>query len=270
MSNIESSQPCLFAPEKMSVNDAGDELSGSESYRQTVSGALMGEKLHVLQNQIGCISGKFLAIQENERQRIAKDLHDGLGQSLTLISIELEKCAALLAENAHCDVEKSLLQIRSKVRYTFGELRRIAMDLRPSMLDDLGILATLTWFFRELENACRSIKIEQHLLIQENDIPAQLKVSIFRILQEATSNIVKHAKADHIRVSLMKTGDRLYLSIEDNGLGFDPAQRDNYCFLCGGLGLMSMKERAHISGGTYRLESSVGKGTRIYVTWSCV
>lgn len=259
----------MYAPEKTSENDPGDELSGSEAYRQTVSGALMGEKLHALQNQIGCISGKFLAIQENERQRIAKDLHDGLGQSLTLIGIELEKCAALLAENAYCDAEKLLQQVRSKVRCTFGELRRVAMDLRPSMLDDLGIIATLTWFFRELENACQGTKIEQYLLIQENNIPAPLKVAIFRILQEATSNIVKHSKADHIRVSLMKTGDTLYLSIEDNGQGFDPAQRDNYCFLCEGLGLMSMQERAHISGGTYRLESSIGKGTRIFVTWSC-
>jgi signal transduction histidine kinase len=269
MSNIESRRSNLFTAKKRHVSDAVMGIYRAEVYKQKVSGALTGDKVHSTQSQIGCISGKFLAVQENERQRIAKDLHDGIGQLLTLISLELEECAALLAANAHCDAEKSLQQVRSKVRHTFGELRRVAMDLRPSMLDDLGILATLNWFFRELENACQGTIIEKHFPIHENHIPAALKIPIFRIIQEAISNILKHAKADHIRVNLSKTDDRLHLSIEDNGQGFDPVYRDSYCFLCKGLGLMSMQERAQNSGGTYHLNSSPGKGTHISVTWPC-
>jgi signal transduction histidine kinase len=188
---------------------------------------------------------------------------------LTLIRLGLEECSALLAENSHAEAEEALQKLRLKLKDAFDELRRVAMDLRPSTLDDLGILATLSWFFREFENACHGIKIEKHLLVQESSIPVQLKISIFRILQEAICNIVKHANADHIRVSLMKTGDVLHLSIEDNGTGFDPIALDNYCPHGKGLGLVSMKERANISGGTYRIDSAISKGTRINVSWTC-
>lgn len=227
------------------------------------------ETLCAPQMELRRLSSQILTIQENERQRIATDLHDGLGQSLTLIRLGLEQCSALLASGSFSEAEEKLQQLRLRVKDTFGELRRVAMDLRPSTLDDLGILATMSWFLREFENACHGIKIEKHLLVQESNIPAQLKISIFRILQEAISNIVKHAKADHIRVSLIKASEMLHLSIEDNGQGFAPAEPVNYCPLGKGLGLVSMKERAIISGGTYRIDSAVSKGTRIYVSWPC-
>lgn len=221
------------------------------------------------QSELRRLSNMLLSIQESERQRIAADLHDGLGQSLMLIKLALEDVAGLLAANALSEAKESLQQLRAKVQDVSGELRRVAMDLRPSMLDDLGILATLSWFFRECESACHSIKIERHLLVQENSIPVPLKITIFRILQEAICNSVKHAKADHIRVGLIKADEVLHLSIEDNGQGFDPAERENYCSLEQGHGLLSMKERAKFSGGNYRIESAVGLGTRISVSWPC-
>ncbi|MFA6901546.1 MAG: sensor histidine kinase [Gallionellaceae bacterium] len=229
----------------------------------------MDEAVCASQDELRRLSAQILTIQENERQRIATDLHDGLGQSLTLVRLGLDECSAFLAENAFSDAEVSLQHLRVKVQNALGELRRVAMDLHPSTLDDLGIIATLSWFFREFENTCRSIKIEKHLLVEEGCIPASVKVAIFRILQEATSNIVKHAKADHIRVNLMKAGNMLHLSIEDNGQGFDPAGRGNNCRPGKGLGLVSMKERAKFSGGTYQIDSAISRGTRIYVSWSC-
>lgn len=220
-------------------------------------------------NELQRLSNLLLVIQESERQRIAVDLHDGLGQSLTLIRMALENVASLLAANEFSEAADSLQQLKSKVKDVTGELRRIAMDLRPSMLDDLGILATLSWFFRECESTCHSITIEKRILVQESSVPIPLKITIFRILQEAVCNSVKHAKADHIRVGLIKDGDVLHLSIEDNGQGFDAVERENYCSLDQGHGLVSMKERAKFSGGSYRIESAVGLGTRISVSWVC-
>jgi len=215
------------------------------------------------------LSAQTLMIQERERQRIAKDLHDGLGQSLTLIRLGLEECATLLDENSSSHARESLERQRQKVQAAFSELRRVAMDLRPPMIDDLGILATMSWFFREFGHGCKNIKIEKNLLVMEHQIPALIKITIFRILQESFSNIVKHANADHIRVSLIEDNNVLLLSIEDNGHGFKSAERSKSFSLSGGFGLISMKERAILSGGAYCINSAPGQGTRIYVSWPC-
>jgi signal transduction histidine kinase len=255
----------------LSMGDAGPALCAvcAATFEQAGETASMGETVCDSQNELRRLSAQILTIQENERRRIATDLHDGLGQSLTMIWLGVEECKNLLAANALKEAEASLLHLSQTVKDAFCELRRIAMDLRPSTLDDLGILATLSWFFRELENTCHGIKIEKCLLIQECEIPAPLKITIFRILQEAVSNIVKHAKANHIRVSLMKEEGMLHLSIEDNGLGFNPAG-----LVCNlpqeqGIGLTSMKERANFSAGKFKIESVIGQGTQIRVSWPC-
>lgn len=244
-------QPCPLVSQAIPMKGADQALCAlcAVASEQVVGSMAMDEALCAPHKELRRLSSQILTIQENERQRIATDLHDGLGQSLTLIRQGLEECSALLAANAHSAAEEKLQQLHLKVKDTFGELRRVAMDLRPSALDDLCILATLSWFFREFENACHGIKIEKHLLVQESNIPALLKISIFRILQEAISNIVKHANIDHIRVSLIKAGEVLHLSIiEDDGQGFDLAELVNYRPHGKGLGLVSIKERANISG----------------------
>ncbi len=265
-----SKEQCPLASNIISLKDAGQALCAvcATTAEQAGETAAIGEAACASQNELRRLSAQILTIQENERHRIATDLHDGLGQSLTLIRLGLEECSNLLAAHAFGEAEASLEHLRGSVKDAFSELRRIAMDLRPSTLDDLGILATLSWFFREFENSCHSIKIEKCLLIQECDIPVPLKITIFRILQEAICNTVKHAKADHIKVSLVKDSDVLLLSIEDNGAGFNPA-----VLVCNspqdrGLGLVSMKERAKFSEGEFKLESTLGQGTRISVCWS--
>lgn len=204
---------------------------------------------------------QLLEVREREQQRIANDLHDVLGQSLTLIKLAAHRSLTSLAENDTGEAAELLQQLTRMAGNALGELRRVIMNLRPAMLDDLGILATLTWFFREFEGACRGVKVEKHFNVHEDSIPASLRVTIFRIIQEATNNIVKHADADLIRVGLEITGDTLYLSIADNGNGFDPSRYG------AGLGLTSMKERAEISGGRYVMKSAAGQGTRIRVSW---
>lgn len=219
------------------------------------------------QSELQLVSARLLEIQESERRRIATDLHDVLGQSLTMIKISLDESLLLLAGDEIDVVAESLRRLVPKVKDALEEVRRVAMDLRPSILDDLGILATLSWFFREFEVVCQGMKVEKDFSVEEKIVPAQLKITIFRIIQEATSNIVKHANASRIRVSLKEAGNALHLSIEDDGVGFDAAERANHCPLGKGLGLLSMKERAKLSGGNYELASTVGQGTRISVLW---
>lgn len=114
--------------------------------------------------------------------------------------------------------------------------------------------------------------VDKAISVSEDDVPPALKITLYRVLQEATSNIVKHAAADRMRVSLSRDAEALHLSIEDNGRGFDPVGMCAQCdgcnvVVCHGIGLVSMKERVTLSGGHYRLESSPGFGTRIKAWW---
>ncbi len=238
-------------------------------YAQADGCAEKDDAVRSARNELQRLSAQLLTIQERERQRIAADLHDGIGQSLVLIKMGLEDAAGLLTNKAFDEVAISLQQLMRQVQETSAELRRVAMNLRPAMLDDLGILATLSWFFREFDNAQHGIKIEKQLLMQESDIPPALKVTIFRILQEAVCNIVKHAHASLIRVSLTRVDGVLHFTIEDNGQGFGLAEQGNYCALAQGHGLVSMQERASYSGGICQIESVVGQGTRISASWPC-
>lgn len=219
------------------------------------------------QDELQRLSAQLLEIQESERRRIAIDLHDVLGQSLTMIKLGVEESLQLLAENDAGAAAESLQRLKLKAKDACNEVRRVAMDLRPSTLDDLGILATLSWFFREFGAACQDMKVERDFSIEEGHVPIPLKITIFRIIQEATNNVVKHANASCLKVSLKKTGNALHLSIEDDGNGFDLAETANYCPLNKGLGLLSMRERAKLSGGRYELTSAPGQGTNVRVLW---
>lgn len=246
---------------------AEDYMSGSEPCKRHSECLKTKVAWCTSQSELQRVSARLLEIQESERRRIATDLHDVLGQSLTMIKISLDESLLLLAGNEPEVAAESLRRLIPKVKEALGEVRRVAMDLRPSILDDLGILATLSWFFREFGTVCQDMEVEKDFGIEEENVPVPLKITIFRIIQEATSNIVKHAHASRIRVSLKKAGDALHLSIEDDGVGFDAAETANYCPLDKGLGLLSMKERAKLSGGRYELVSALGQGTRISVSW---
>jgi PAS domain S-box-containing protein len=225
------------------------------------------EALRVTQNQLWRLSAQHLTIQESERRRIAVDLHDGLGQTLSLVKLSIDMAARSVSAGASGKVAATLERLGPTVKSALAELRRISMNLRPSTLDDLGILATLSWYFREFETVCPNMNLERDIRVKECDVPELLKIAIFRIVQEATSNALKHAKADRIKVCLEGAGGSLELSIEDNGQGFDPDAAASRRDFSHGLGLQSMKERAELSGGAYEFKSAPGQGTRIRVRW---
>lgn len=251
--------------------DTNGELGSLSTILRDISERVRAaQALQDLYEERQCLSSQLVTIQENERRRIALDLHDGLGQSLSLIKHAVENASGLVQAGAADAAVVALDQLVPRIKEALMEVRRVCTDLRPSLLDDLGILLTLSWFFREFEAGCPQIHVKKSIHVVEHDVPASLHITLYRILQEATHNILEHAHASQVRVVLQRNGDLLQLQIEDNGDGFEP---DNFVLADGqrrGLGLLSMRERATLSGGVYRLQSSPGRGTRIEIDWRIV
>lgn len=225
------------------------------------------EALRVTQNEVWRLGAQHLTIQESERRRIAVDLHDGLGQTLSLVKLSIEEATRSIADGGSDKAVQALADLAPTVKLALNDLRRMAMNLRPSTLDDLGILATLSWYLREFESVCTEMSLQRDISVAETDVPELLKITIFRIVQEATSNALKHARANQLHVCLRLDGDALELLIEDNGQGFDPELTPSRHDFGSGLGLQSMKERTELSGGDYEFRASPGQGTRVRVRW---
>ncbi len=164
-------------------------------------------------------------------------------------------------------IVESLETVIPVIQGVIDEVRKIQADLRPSVLDDLGILATINWFCREFQAIYSRIRVEKQINIQEDDVPELVKTVIYRVLQEAMNNIAKHSKADRVDLYLRKTEGLIELVIKDNGRGFDLESSLSVDNARRGLGLSSMKERTELSGGAFCIESLGGKGTFVRASW---
>lgn len=212
------------------------------------------------------LSVRLLSTQEEERKRVAAEIHDALAGSLAGIKFKVEGSLLEVEKDPNTATE-SLNSLIPLIRDSIEECRRIQQDLRPSMLDDLGLLITLSWFCKRFQAIHRGIRIEQEMTIEEIEIPEGLKNVIYRIAQEAMNNIAKHSQADLVRLCLLKTEGRMTLVLEDNGQGFDLNKKAGLEGTSRGFGLLSMKERTELSGGFFEIESTEGKGTVIRANW---
>ena len=213
------------------------------------------------------LSSRLLSVQEDERRKIARELHDGIGQTLSAIKFLLENTLQKPTFTASSSPIQSLETVIPMIRNAIEEVRRIQTALRPPILDDLGILPTVSWFCREYQKVYSGIDIERDIHIEENEVPDSLKTVIYRILQEAMNNISKYSQASRVRLCLRKKDGEVELVVEDNGSGFDPQEilseeRDRR-----GFGLTSMRERTELSGGSFSIESEMGSGTRVRAVW---
>lgn len=213
------------------------------------------------------LSSRLLSAAEQERKRMARDLHDSIGQHLTAIKFNAENILTLLDQGREDMAVHALKTGIPVIRQTIEEVRRIIMTLRPTVLDDLGIIATISWFCREFQQIYRHISVEQVIGLQESEVPAELKIVIYRLLQEALHNVAKHSGADHVRVELRKDRKKLRLTVTDNGRGFDPAALPVRDEKTGGIGLVGMRERTEFSGGRFRVAAAPEQGTRISASW---
>lgn len=218
--------------------------------------------------ELEVLSSRLLNAQEEERKRIAADLHDGIGQCLSAVKFMVETVIEQLKGKVDRLEIKSLDALVPLLQESSEEIRNIIMNLRPSILDDLGILATIGWFCRQFTSVYSHIRLTKTIEIEEDQVPDALKTILFRIIQEAMNNLAKYAEADRASLYLGKNGNTLALRIEDNGCGFDAARVMSSGSAIQAYGLTGMKERVELSGGRFAILSAPGEGTRIEARWA--
>ena len=202
------------------------------------------------------LSGKLVDAQEDERRRVARELHDEIGQSLSALLVGIGHLAKLVPSETDAEVSSQMQIMRSLAEKSVSSVRNMSLLLRPSMLDDLGLIPALQWQARELS---RTTGMRVSIAADDiaDELPDEYKTSIFRIVQEALNNCHRHAEAHRVRVQLQQTASRLLLSVQDDGRGFQPHER--------GLGLLGMEERVNRLGGRFQINSEEGNGTLLAI-----
>lgn len=222
------------------------------------------ERHQATQLRLQRLSRRLLEVQERERRHLARELHDDIGQALTALTIQLESLARTSGADA---VRERLVECAEATRHALERVRLLSLSLRPPQLDDLGLVAALR---SHLDRQAAVGRLTPHF--EAEDVPRALAPGIqtacFRIAQEAINNVLRHAAATNIWLRLFVAGDKLALSVRDDGRGFEPetAWRDS----AGGasLGLASMEERATLAGGALQLRSAAGQGTVLLATFA--
>jgi PAS domain S-box-containing protein len=220
------------------------------------------EDLRQWRRYLQLLSAQLLTAQERERERVARELHDGIGQTLSAVKFQIETACA--GDESKRELMESVV---ARLKAAVEEVRRIGMALRPSILDDLGLLATVGWFCREFRQTYPRFALETHLSLNEEDVPEPLKIVIFRVLQEAMNNVAKHSHAAQVRVGLSREADALVLEVADDGVGFDVETALALRSTRRSLGLDSMRERTQLSGGSFWIDSEAGLGTTVTASW---
>jgi PAS domain S-box-containing protein len=219
------------------------------------------EELAKSQERLQNLASQLLLAQEKERKRVAVELHDSLMSELAATKFLLEAKIKTL-DNGKAIKPGELRRIADVLASTMKEARRIMNNLHPSLLDELGLIATIRWLCGEFQKSYPHIAVQQGILVSEEDISRGIRVVIYRILQEALNNFARHGNGDRVEVSLSKSDGAFALVIRDNGQGFDVGNAGK------GLGLESMRERVDLSGGEFQIESILGQGTTIRAIWS--
>jgi signal transduction histidine kinase len=212
-----------------------------------------------LRREVHQLSGRILDAHEKERRRLSREIHDGIGQALFAVKLHLEMFKAKAGDGSTVDA-KAFSSLISEVSNSIKELRQVVFDLRPAVLEQASFVDALKWYGRKYsEQSGIRLRIEGDEI---PDPPLRMKDHLYRIFQEALSNIRRHAQADCVDVRVEKQGKLLSILIADNGHGFDP---DSASAQGTGLGLSTIRERAELLGGTFTLKTSPGRGTRFHV-----
>lgn len=204
----------------------------------------------------------ILHAQEEERKRIARELHDETSQALTSLLISL----ALLEESvSEPRAHERIAETRILAHQTLRAVRNMSLELRPSALDDLGLLPALRWYIKEYQQKC-GIEAELTVSGLKERLPPEVETALYRMIQESLTNSAKHARARHVWVTLTEDGLLLRATIRDDGRGFDAAGMLRKHWQDRGLGLAGMQERAALLDGSVEIESEPGAGSLITVT----
>jgi signal transduction histidine kinase len=221
------------------------------------AGALHLAEMEQARSELKELSNRLLEVQESERRAISRELHDDVGQSLSAMLLALSNLTADMNDSARSALAGQVTGVRRLAESSLRSVRDMALLLRPSMLDDLGLVPALQWQGREV--AKRSgLAVTVDACGVPEDLPDEYRTAIYRVVQEALHNCERHADATVVRVKLRVHAGVLILSVQDDGKGFD-AEGGR------GMGLLGMQERVTNLGGTFNVESDAGRGTLVMV-----
>ena len=210
--------------------------------------------------KVRSLSQRLVTVQEKERRQIARELHDEIGQSLTAAEMHLQ--AALQTPEAAL-LEKRLEESIKAVERVLEQVHDLSLNLRPSMLDDLGLVPALKWYANRQANTI-GLKVDFDLQPLEERLDPYIETECFRVAQEAVNNVVRHARASRLKLQIKRENDELHLFVRDDGLGFDVEAARAQAVQGASLGVLSMEERAALSGGLLTITSRPGYGTEIH------
>lgn len=212
---------------------------------------LIRKELESSAKKLNHLSNKLLIGQEQERQHVARELHDDIGQQLSLLAFEIETLEASTVK----------ARISEKVSLLLQSVRDLSKQLRPTILDELGLIAAINWFVRQIPK--QSMNVSFHYSGTVEKIKPPLDISLFRVVQEAVNNALKHSGSNEVKISLIATTEQVQLTIEDFGRGFDLELKDKQAMSGLSLGIVSMKERITSFNGTFKIISKLNKGTKV-------
>jgi len=219
--------------------------------------------------QLRALTNKLTEIQEIERAQLARELHDEMGQALTAISINVDTALEALAADRPDGIKENLAEAGRLADQTLEQVREMSLNLRPPMLDDLGLVPTLLWYIKRYTKRV-NIAVNLETIGLNERLPASIETALYRIVQEALTNVAKHAHtANQVQIRLERSPSAIAVQIKDDGQGFDLAKIMEQETAGNGIGLLGMRERVTLLGGNFSVESALAQGTclSIEIPW---
>jgi PAS domain S-box-containing protein len=252
--------------ESLPWRKANGEIGGLILFTQVITERKRAEEaLRASQERLRALSGRMQSAREEEGTRIAREIHDELGGALTGVKWELERIENRLSagnkDSTIADVQKQISSITSQIESTIDKVRRISSELRPGVLDDLGLVAAIEWQTQQFQRRT-GVKVHWETEVETAGVSRDGATAVFRILQEVLTNVLRHSNAQNIFVKLTQCGKQLQLEVIDDGRGITDAEAKNTT----SLGLLGMKERALLVGGKVTIEGTPDKGTTVLVS----
>jgi two-component system sensor histidine kinase UhpB len=232
------------------INDITERLRTQQTLER------LNRELELSHERLRALSRRLFEIQEEERRRLARDLHDDVGQALTALKIQLES----LARSGELAARSRVDECVDTVQHTLERVRQLSLSLRPPQLDDLGLAAALR---SHLDRQARVAGLQAHFEMTDapQELPPDTETACFRVAQEAINNVLRHARARNLWVRLFTTNGRLAISVRDDGRGFDLESVRERSAGGASLGLLGMEERMALAGGSFELRTAPGQGT---------
>lgn len=245
----------LLVPPNRSFGPADIEMltAMGEQIGLAIDRARAHDELRAKEAVRGRLMAQLITAQEDERRRIARELHDETGQALTALVVTLDFLVRHPMEPPL--LQQRLVSVRDMAETTLAEVRRVIHEMRPTALDDLGLEAALRWLVKRYEAS--RLKISLDVSDLSTRLPGHLEITVFRLVQEALTNTVKHANAHNLSIRITRRNDRLIVEVADDGKGMGPGAKRN------GMGLAGLKERVALVGGSLTITSAPGAGTRL-------